>query len=152
MTVRLVNYTYDECGLDNVVLKDFPIQVDDAGEEVITIPNVNLLHCVLVNAVATKPGGLTPAEIRFLRSEMGMSQAELAKLVGRDGQTVGRWERGETPIDQAAQMVIRRKAVEHASLDDISIETLAERSTYSAVQEPIRIQADDPNNYRPVAA
>lgn len=152
MTVRHVDYTYDECGLDNVILKDFALQIDDAGEEVITIPNVNLLHQVLVHAVATKPGGLLPSELRFLRSEMGQSQAELAKLVGRDAQTVGRWERGETPIDQAAQIVVRRKAIEYAKLEDMSIEGLAERSTYSPVQDPIRIQADDPDNYRPVAA
>ena len=152
MTVRRVDYSYDECGLDNVILKDFAIQVDDSGEEVITIPRVNALHRVLVHAVATKPGGLNPAEIRFLRSEMRLSQAELAKLVGRDGQTVGRWERGETAIDQASQMVLRRKAIEFAKLAEMSIEALAERSTYSAVQEPIRIQADDPDNYRPVAA
>ena len=118
----------------------------------ITIPNVNMLHRVLVNAVATKLGGLVPSEIRFLRSEMGMSQAELAKLVARDGQTVGRWERGETPIDQAAQMVVRRRAIEHADMEDIGIEILAERSTYSAIQPPIKIQADDPNHYRPIAA
>lgn len=152
MTERRVDYTYDECGLDNVILKDFAIQIDDAGDEVITIPNLNALHRVLVHAVATKSGGLTPAEIRFLRSEMRLSQAELAKLIGKDGQTVGRWERGETPIDQASQMVVRRKAVEYADLEDIGIDVLAERSTYSAVQEPIRIQADDPENYRPVAA
>ncbi len=152
MTVRHVDYAYDECGLDNVILKDFALQIDDAGDEVVTIPNVNLLHKVLVHAVATKPGGLLPGEMRFLRSELGQSQAELANLVGRDGQTVGRWERGETPIDQAAQMVVRRKAIEFADLEDVSIEVLAERSTYSAVQEPIRIQADDPDNYRPVAA
>lgn len=152
MTLRRIDYTYDECGLENVVLKDFAIQVDDAGDEVITIPNVNGLHRVLVHAVAIKPGGLAPSEIRFLRSEMRLSQAELAKLIGKDGQTVGRWERGETPIDQASQMVVRRKAIEYADIDDVAIDALAECSTYSAVQDPIRIQADDPDNYRPVAA
>lgn len=152
MTTRFVDYRYDECGLDNVILADFPLRTDDAGEEVVTIENVNLLHRVLVGAVAVKEGGLTPKEIRFLRSEMSMSQAELAKLVGRDGQTVGRWERGETEIDQASEMVIRRKAIEHVRWEELPIEEIARRSVFSAAQRPIRIKADDPDDYRPVAA
>ncbi|MEN0652574.1 MULTISPECIES: helix-turn-helix domain-containing protein [Hyphobacterium] len=153
MTTRFVNYQYDECGLDNVVLENFPVHTDDAGEEVVTIPNVNLLHRVLVGAVAVKQGGLKPKEIRFLRSELGLSQAELAKLVGRDGQTVGRWERGETEIDQASEIVVRMKALEHAmNADDLGVDELAERSVFRAVQSPIRIKADDPEDYRPIAA
>mgnify|MGYP006276521787 CR=1 FL=1 len=152
MTVKHIDYQYDECGLDNVVLEHFPVQVDDEGDEVVTIPNVNLLHRVLVGAVAIKSGGLKPKEIRFLRSELGMSQAELARLVGRDGQTVGRWERGECPLDQAAEMVIRMKAIEHVDRRELSIAELAERSVYSAVERPIRIEASDPSRYRPVAA
>ena len=85
MSKRYVDYRYDECGLDNVILADFPVTIDDVGEEVVMIENVNLLHRVLVGAVAVKEGGLTPKEVRFLRSEMGLSQAELAKLVGREG-------------------------------------------------------------------
>lgn len=147
MSERRINYRYDECGLDNVILEDFPVQMDDAGDEVITIPNVNLLHQVLVYAVANKEGGLNPKEIRFLRSEMGMSQAELAKLIGRDGQTIGRWERGETNIDQTAEMVLRLKAIEFTGEDGVTIEELARRTVYSAVQQPIVIDAADPTNY-----
>ncbi len=152
MTVKYIDYLYDECGLDNVVLERFPLRLDDDGEEVVTIPNVNLLHRVLVHAVAVKEGGLKPKEIRFLRSELGLSQAELAKLVGRDGQTVGRWERGECPLDQAAEMVIRRKAIEYVGRSDLSVEQLAERSVYSAVERPIRIEASDPGSYHAIAA
>jgi len=151
MTTRFVSYQYDECGLDNVILEDFPIQVDDAGDEVVTFPNINMLHKVLVCAVASKDGGLKPKEIRFLRSEMGLSQAELAKLVGRDGQTIGRWERGETEMDQASEMVIRIKALEHVDAAFL-IDELAEKSVFSAIDKPIRIKADDPNDYRPIAA
>jgi len=148
---RSVNYVYDECGLDNVILADLPVCVDDAGEDVVTIRNINQLHRVLMIEVARKDGGLTPKEIRFLRSEIGRSQAELAELVGRDGQTVGRWERGETPVDRASEIVIRCKALEHAGADSVTIDELSRRSVYSAVEAPIRIQADDPAHYRPAA-
>jgi len=148
---RVMDYLYDECGLDNVILADFPVQIDDAGEEVVTIPNINLLHRVLIAEVARKQGGLKPKEIRFLRSEMGLSQAELAELVGKDGQTAGRWERGETPIDRASEIVIRRKAMEHVGANDTPIDELSRRSVYTVTETPIRIQADDPHNYRPAA-
>lgn len=148
---RTVNYAYDACGLDNVILLDLPVCVDDTGDEVVTIQRINALHRVLMIEVARKDGGLTPKEIRFLRTELGLSQAQLAELVGRDGQTVGRWERGETPVDRASEIVIRRKALEHASADGMSVDELSRRSVYSAVEAPIRIQADDPANYRPAA-
>ncbi|BDW99951.1 helix-turn-helix domain-containing protein [Maricaulis maris] len=147
MSERRINYRYDECGLDNVILEDFPVQMDEAGDEVITIPNVNVLHQVLVSAVAHKEGGLNPKEIRFLRSEMGMSQAELAKLIGRDGQTIGRWERGETNIDQTAEIVLRMKAIEFTGWAGLPIDELASRTVYSAEQKPIVIDAADPTHY-----
>lgn len=152
MKTRLVDYHYDECGLENVVLKDFPVIVDDAGEEVISIPNVNRLHQVLVRAVASKSVGLQPSEIRFLRTEMGMSQAELAKIVGKDTQTIGRWERGETEIDKPAEIVIRLRAFEFIGGADFGIEEIAQRTVNSAVHPPILIDAHDPNDYRPIAA
>ena len=152
MTRRLIDYVYDACGLGTVILTDFPVVEDDSGEAVITIPNINALHRVLTEAVALRPGPLSSAEIRFLRSEMGLTQAELARLLGRDGQTVGRWERGETTPDRAAEALIRALAFEHADSGGVPARRLAERALEPASTEPIRIQADDPDNYRPLAA
>lgn len=146
---RFIDYRYDECGLDNVILKDFRTVTDDAGEEVVMIPNINLLHRVLVRAVASKDSGLQPKEIRFLRTELGLTQAQLAALVGRDAQTVGRWERGENPLDQTAEMVIRKHALEHAEGDDgLTMEELARLTVTSATQRPFLIDARDPAHYK----
>lgn len=147
MTENRIDYRYDECGLDNVILEGFPVQIDDDGDEVITVPDIHVLHRVLAYAVATKEGGLNPSEIRFLRTEMGLSQAELANVVGCDGQTVGRWERAETPISQPAEMVLRVLAIEHAEGDDLPIEEIARRTVYSAVQKPYVIDATSPGDY-----
>ena len=148
---RVIDYRYDECGLENVILKDFRMMTDDTGEEVVLIPNVNLLHAVLMRLVASKESGLHPKEIRFLRTELGLTQAELALLVGRDAQTIGRWERGEHPMDQTAEMVIRKHALEHAHGDDgLTMEELAKRTTRTAVQRPLVIDAKDPSVYRPL--
>jgi DNA-binding transcriptional regulator YiaG len=143
---------YDECGLDNVVLQGLPACKDDHGEDVITIPNVNLLHKVLAAAVAAKPTGLVGKEIRFLRTEMGMTQAELGALVGRDAQTVGRWERGEHPIEQAFEMILRARALESVEQQTLSMLELARKSVPSATEPPYLIDASDPKHYRAIAA
>jgi len=148
---KFVEYRYDECGLDNVILRGLPVVTDDEGDEVVTIPNVNLLHRVLMAAVASKETGLQPKELRFLRTELGFTQAELADRVGKDAQTIGRWERGETPIEKTAEMVIRARALETARVDEfLPMDELARRSVQSAVQLPFLIDASDPNDYRPV--
>jgi len=35
------------------------------------------------------------SELRRLRTEAGLTQAQVAELVGRDPNTIARWERGE---------------------------------------------------------
>ena len=152
---KLIDYRYDECGLDNVILKDLAVCIDDDGDEVVTIPNVNSLHQILLAQVAGKESGLLPKEIRFLRTEMGLTQAQLGHLVGRDGQSVGRWERGEAPIEQAHEMIVRQAALEHAKQAVTSMMELASRTTPAASERPYLIDASDPERYRalePVAA
>lgn len=150
--VRSTDYHYTACGLDNVVLKDLPIMEDDGGDEVITLPKINLLHQLLVNEVAAKHGRLNGKEIRFLRTELGMSQGQLAVLVGRDAQSVGRWERGESELEQALEMIIRMKALEFVNGDRPSVDDVAGWTQDSTVEPAILIDAHDPNNYRPIAA
>ena len=147
-----VDYRYDECGLDNVILQGLHTQVDDAGETTVKIAKVNMLHRVLTHVVASKPTGLLPKEIRFLRTELGLTQAELAKIVGRDPQTVGRWERGETSPDQTEEMVIRAHALATtAGVTAVpSMPQLAEMTVKSAATAPFLIDASDPDNYRPL--
>jgi DNA-binding transcriptional regulator YiaG len=147
-----MDYQYTECGLDNVLIKGMSVVVDDAGEEVYEIRNVLGLHKVIAACIVRHPHGISPPELRFLRTEMGMTQGELARLVKKDHQTVGRWERGDTPIDQNAEALIRLLAVEKLELPvDGRIQELAERCVPSAELQIITIDGVDPHNYRPVA-
>jgi len=80
-----------------------------------------------------------------------MTQAELAEIVKKDHQTVGRWERGETMLDQNAETVIRLLAVERLSIrDGESVAEMAKRCVPSAEIQVILIDGQDPRNYRPV--
>lgn len=148
-----IDHRYDACGLDNVILKGLRVFEADDGERVVRVPNIGLLHRVLTVAVASKESGLQAKELRFLRTEMGLTQAELAALVGREVQAIGRWERGENPIDRAAEIVVRTRALQHAEEASLPpIERVATWTIKTASEPPFLIDASDPDQYRPIAA
>jgi DNA-binding transcriptional regulator YiaG len=150
--MTIIDYRYDACGLDNVILKGLRVLQADDGENVITIPNIGLLHRVLTVAVASKDGGLQPKELRFLRSEMGLTQAQLAALVGKEVQAIGRWERDENPIDTSAEIVVRARALQHATQELPPMEDMSKWTLKTAIERPFFIDATDPDHYQPLAA
>lgn len=146
-------YNYTECGLDNVVIRGMQVPVDDAGEEVYSIRNILGLHRVIAHSIITSDHGILPKELRFLRTEIGLTQSELAQTVQKDHQTVGRWERGEVPIDGNAELVIRMLAAEKLGIDlNMSIEDIAKNCLPSAKFRVIAIDGSDPSHYRSLAA
>lgn len=150
---KTIEYRYDECGLDNVVIHNMRVIVDDAGEETYCIPNITSLHKLIAGCLIKQRYGLLPKELRFLRTELGMTQAELGQLVKKDHQTIGRWERGETPIDENAEVVIRTHAAEALGIPrEVSIDELARRCVPSATIEAIEIDGTNPSDYRLLAA
>ena len=147
------DYKYTECGLDNVVIHGMQTPIDDAGEEVYTIRNVLQLHRTIAHCIITSDYGMLPKELRFLRTEIGLTQSELAKTVQKDHQTVGRWERGEVPIDGNAEFVIRMLAAEQLNVDPgMSVEEMTKNCLPSAEFRVIAIDGSDPTHYRPIAA
>ncbi|MFI5021150.1 MAG: helix-turn-helix domain-containing protein [Alphaproteobacteria bacterium] len=91
-------YHYTESGLNNVWLKNgYKIVTTPYGKGV-AIENVEGLHrSIALQLINNKPR-LSGAEFRFLRKELDMSQATLAGIVGKDAQSVARWEKkGQTP-------------------------------------------------------
>lgn len=146
-------YHYTECGLDNVLIEGIQTSIDDAGDEVLTIPNIRGLHHLLATMIIKRRHGIQAKELRFLRTEMGMTQAELAILVKKDHQTVGRWERGETQIEQNAEFVVRMIARERLGItDSLSAEQMAGWCIPTADPQPIEVDGRDPEDYRPLAA
>ena len=142
-------FRYSASGLDNVIIRNMEVVVDDAGEEVYAIPNIVGLHKMIAYAIIRKKHGLTHAELRFLRTEMGLTQAQLAQIVKLDHQTIGRWERGETPIDQNAEFVVRMVAAEALEINpELSPREMAQRCVPSAVVDLIEIDGSDPQEYR----
>lgn len=149
------DYHYTECGLDNVVIADADFDlIDDDGEKIIQIPAVGMLHKAIAEGLINQRGALSGAEIRFLRTEMGMTQAELAKLLHRDTQSVGRWERDECPIEPTQDMTLRQIARDNLSVSlSYGIAELSALVTPQASQNQIKIRkvADAKKPYQSAA-
>ena len=145
----MIEYRYTECGLDNVIIEGVSFVQDDKGETVVRIPNINGLHRAIAIAIVRRGMMMSGREMRFLRAEMGMTQAELADMIHREPLTISRWERGETEIDANAETLIRLHAIERLALDvHDGVSEISGRSVPSAVQAPIVIDGSDPNNYQ----
>jgi transcriptional regulator with XRE-family HTH domain len=146
-------YRYTECGLDNVIIEGINVMFDDGDEKTITIPNINGLHQVIAHGIVSKRTGMTGKELRYLRTEMGMTQAQLAKVVHREPLTISRWERGEDNIDSNAEVLIRIHAIENLNLPSRpTVEEFSGWSIESAETPPLVIDGSDPSNYRLKAA
>ncbi len=141
------HYRYTACGLDNVFLVGLPLAEDRGGDQTITIPSINKLHAVLRRAVAQKDGGLDPKEIRFLRSELELTQAELARVVHKDAQTIGRWERGETQIDGNSETLLRAMALEQDEGQPPSVRELSAKSVPTATPHLYNISVSNEGEY-----
>ena len=74
----------------------------DCGEEYEVIPNIENLHKVIAGSLAKKRGRLTAGEVRFLRTYLGHSSQDFARILGVRPETVTRWENpatgGMTPV------------------------------------------------------
>lgn len=96
-------FHYTSCGLDNVYLRDgFNLAEDDKSYSISQLEDLH--RCIAVHLIQFT-SMLTGKELRFLRKEMNLTQADLAKRMGVDKQTVGRWEKDETENSTADRMV-----------------------------------------------
>jgi putative transcriptional regulator len=94
-------YHYKECGLDYIYLAGGFItsMVPGAGDRRMLIEDKK---------------NLSGREIRFLRHEILMSQATLAKLLEVSEQAIHRWEKGKTgQVPKPAEALIRLLYREH---------------------------------------
>ena len=100
-------YHYKESGLDNVwLVNGFHVRQTSYGEA-LSIEDVEGLYHAIAGGLIEKVGTLSAKEVRFLRKRLGLSQKNLAMLLGGDEQTVARWERGSTAIPAAADRLLR---------------------------------------------
>ena len=147
MIPQTTRHCYTECGLPDVWVEGLRME-DNAGEEIIRIPNIGSLHKLISREVVTSKGTLTGSELRYLRTEMGLTQTELGELVHRERLTISRWENGENTLDGATEAYIRILASSKLGLDRIDPEKVSGWCKLTSKnKKPIKIDATDPDHY-----
>ena len=112
-------YHYRESGLRNVWLANGYAEQETPYGPGLAIDDLSGLHHAIARGLVAKGGKLTGTELRFLRLEMGLSQARLATLLGNEAQTVALWEkRGTQPklADRFIRALWRERAEGNAQI------------------------------------
>ncbi|ETX11347.1 transcriptional regulator [Marinomonas ushuaiensis DSM 15871] len=100
-------YHYIECGLQNVYLKNgFTVERID-NEEYTSIDDMNNLHSAIAQVIADSRTALRPAEFKFLRVELNLSQKMLSHRFGVSEQTIARYEKGKSEIPRTTDAALR---------------------------------------------
>lgn len=100
-------FHYKMCGLDDIyLLNGFMLEDSEYGRGV-AIHDAWNLHKAIGEHLIRHRKALSPREIKFLRKEMELTQEALAKCLGVTGQTVARYEKGETEITGPAEKLLR---------------------------------------------
>ncbi|MDD9815726.1 MAG: transcriptional regulator [Gammaproteobacteria bacterium] len=139
MKPKIINHHYTECGLPNVWIKCRCVK-DNAGKDTIIIPNIGLLHKAIARDIILSDGALSGAEIKFLRSMMGLTPAEFGKLIHREAATVSRWEHGGAAPDGAMDTLIRMLATAKLKLKADPAEISGKYAPAAARKAAIRIK------------
>lgn len=139
---RKVEYRYTESGLDNVVLGGITVRETEDGDELIILPAINMLHRAIAKALLELERSLTGKEIKFLRTEMGLTQEEMAEKLKVTRKTINTWESDKHGIDSNAEFVLRTLASEKLEIElSASVDELIDACRQRADSDPIVIDS-----------
>jgi putative transcriptional regulator len=118
-------YHYTESGLRTVWLENgYRIEKTPYGDAV-AFENVEGLHKTIGKFLCAFRARLTGPEVRFLRHELDLSQAALARLLGNDAQSVALWEKSKVRVPAWADRLLRALYREHVD-GNVKIRDLVE--------------------------
>lgn len=119
---------YTESGLENVFLSNGYELIDTPHGRAVAVHNVEGLHREIGRWLVELPKRLTGAELRFLRTELDVSQKRLGELLGSNEQAVKRWEKARSrPIPGTADRLVRVLYVEFALGRSGTLRSMIER-------------------------
>lgn len=127
--------------LEGVIIEGVEVRhCPHCGEEEVSYANVEQLHTELALQLARKEAALTPQEIRYLRTWLGLSSSDLAKRMGVAKETVSRWERVDKPLAMGAtaERLLRLMAVHEQPVEEYPLERLEHVATSKPA--PLRVR------------
>jgi DNA-binding transcriptional regulator YiaG len=117
---------YTGCGLDDVyLLNGYEVDESEYGRS-ISVKDLDSLRRVIAEELARKRKFLKGKELRFLRTEMDLTQSELGRLIGYSDQQVARWEKEQSQIPTPANKIIRLLIRGHLTNDCVSVREVLE--------------------------
>lgn len=110
-------YHYTECGLSNIwLVSGYEEEVFD-GDCYVSVRDADALHKQIALRLIKQKTDLKGEQVRFLRKEMDLTQAELAALVNVSAQTVARWEKDQTEVPGPVNVLLRLITLNHFNGD-----------------------------------
>lgn len=98
---------YTQCGLDDIYLLNGFEHGAYKGKPWVSVTDMDgLYRAIGLNLVHARKS-LSPKEWRFLRKQLGMTQAELGAELDLSSQQVARYEKGESEVSGPAELVLR---------------------------------------------
>ncbi len=142
---KACDYNYGASGLPVVLVGFTGKQGDD-----IAFANINMLHRLLAEAVATKPTCLDGPELRFLRCEQGLTRTEMAKLLCLRVDAITRLEGFGFSNGRAlgCDYMFRILALLHFGIPIPPVRNLVESGIRWDGNTTYYVDASDPENYR----
>jgi len=115
---------YKTCGLDDVyLLSGYEVKQTPYGES-ISIKNLDDLNKAIGYHLVSEEKKLSGKELRFLRKQMDLTQAELGVYLGLSDQQVARWEKAKNEIKKSTDHLMRILYLDHLDGNVKVIETL----------------------------
>jgi DNA-binding transcriptional regulator YiaG len=102
------SFHYAASGLDNVYLLNGVTESETSYGKMVHIDNINGLHHAIGLHIIEKEDPMEGPEFRFLRKQMELSQAALAKGLSVTDQTIANYEKGKTALGPAEAYIKMR--------------------------------------------
>ncbi len=100
-------FHYKHFALDNLWLANGYQELSTSEGPAVSFELEDDLERCVARLVLRMPKRIRGWDLRFLRRQLGMSQADFGVMVERDAQTVARWEKAGTEIPRFCDLTIR---------------------------------------------
>ncbi len=99
------DHKYIESGLETVWIENATFRVCDNGHESLAIPMMGRLHRAIALAIVNRNAKIAPAEVRYLRKHLGLSNEDFATVMGVSKHQSSRWANSEKMGDSAERLL-----------------------------------------------
>jgi putative zinc finger/helix-turn-helix YgiT family protein len=100
-------FHFSDSGLSNVNLVGIRYYTCECGRILAEIPEIKKLMQLIARELLRKKSSLVGEEVRFLRKRLGKKQAEFARAISVEPETLSRYENDKQPVSEPVDKLIR---------------------------------------------